>query len=86
MKLPIARLDDVSTVKSAGSDLALVAALAEPLAGHMVAAYTLEDWQDSPVVDRVREAAEALATGGLEVPLPVREVLRMAAEARRPAT
>jgi len=63
--------------------LALIAALVEPLAESMVADYTPEDWQDNPVVGRVREAAEALATGGLEVPVPVREVLRLAEAARR---
>jgi len=63
--------------------LALVAALVEPLAEDMLANYTLKKWQESPHVDRVREAAETLATAGLDVPAPVREVLTRAEAARR---
>lgn len=62
--------------------LALLAALIEPLAEYMVADLTPEEWQDSPLVDRVQEAASLVEASGQELGLMTREALSLAGAAR----
>jgi len=66
--------------------LALLAALIEPLAGYMVADLTPEEWQDSPTVGQVQEAAALLQASGQELQLMTREALSLAAAARGAAS
>ena len=62
----------------AESTLDLLATLAETSASLIIAGYTQEDWQDSPAVDALRDAAMMLKDGGREVPHAIDEALEVA--------
>ena len=73
-------------VNSAQSKLSLdlVAELAEPLARYMLGNSADEEWRDSPRVEALARVAALIEAAGREVPLPILDVLRKAAEAGRP--
>ena len=73
-------IDSAQTVLS----LELVANLAEPLARYMLGSYADEEWRDSPQVEALARVAALLEARGFEVPSPILEALRKAAEAGRP--
>jgi len=64
--------------------LDLVAELAEPLARYMLGNDAHEEWRDSPQVEALARVAALMEAAGREVPLPILEALRKAAEAGRP--
>ena len=64
--------------------LDLVEELAEPLAEYMLADYTAEDWQDSPLVETLARVAALLEVNEREVPNSILAALRKASEAGRP--
>jgi hypothetical protein len=64
--------------------LDLVAALAEPLARYMLDGYADEEWRDSPHIEALARAAALLEADDREVPAPILDALRRAAEAGRP--
>jgi len=73
-------------VENTGSKLSLdlVAGLAEPLARYMLANAAAEEWRDSPQVEALARVAALLEGDGREVPLPILDALRRAAEVGRP--
>jgi len=73
-------------VDSAQAVLSLewVTVLAEPLARYMLGSYRDEEWRDSPQVEALARVAALLEARGIEVPSPILEALRKAAEAGRP--
>ena len=64
--------------------LDLVVELAEPLARYMLGSYADEEWPDNPQVEALGRVAALLEAHGREVPVPILEVLKKAAEAGRP--
>ena len=62
----------------AESTLDMIAAPAETSATLMIAGYTREDWQDSPAVDALRDAAMMLRDGRRDVPPALLEALTLA--------
>ena len=73
-------VDNAQTVLS----LDLVAELAEPLARYMLGSYADEEWRDSPQVEALGRDAAQREAHGREVPVPILEALKKAAEAGRP--
>ena len=64
--------------------LDLVADLAEPLARYMLGSYADEEWRDSPQVEALGRVAALFEARGREIPVPILEALKKAAEAGRP--
>ncbi len=64
--------------------LDLMAGLAEPLARHMLAHFAEEEWRDSAEVEALGRVAALFEAHGREVPPPILDALRKAAEAGRP--
>ncbi|HEX2135337.1 MAG TPA: hypothetical protein VHG30_05435 [Microvirga sp.] len=62
----------------------LVTELAEPLARYMLASYADEEWRDSPQVEALGRVAALFEAHGREIPTPILEALKKAAEAGRP--
>ena len=62
----------------------LVAELADPLARYMLESDADEEWRNSPPIEALARAAALLEADGREVPVPILEALKKAAEAGRP--
>ena len=62
----------------------LIAELADPLAEYILNDYGREDWQDSPLVQSLARVAALLEAQGRQVPPPILDALRAAAEAAQP--
>ena len=75
---------DIVDTAQATLPLDLVRDLAEPLARSMLGSYADEEWRDSPQVEALARAAALLEAADREVPDPILEALRRAAEAGRP--
>ncbi len=60
-------IEAVQSLRSEPS-LDLIAGLAETAAAGMIANYSDEDWQDTPEIEELRQAAELLRAAGREVP------------------
>ena len=75
---------DIVDSARATVSLDLVAELAEPLARFMLLNQAAREWRDSPPVEALARAAALLEADGREVPAPILEALRKAAEAGRP--
>jgi hypothetical protein len=75
---------DIIDSAQAVLSLEWVTVLAEPLARYMLESYAEEEWRDSPQVEALARVAALLEARGIEVPSPILEALRTAAEAGRP--
>ena len=78
------KAQDVVDAAQAMLSLDLVTELAEPLARSMLQSYAEEEWRDSPQVEALARVAALLEADGREVPVPILEALRRAAEAGQP--
>ena len=74
----------VADEESMALPLDLIAQLAESLAEFMIADYEREDWQDSPLIEKLARIAAFLEAQGCEIPVTILDVLRTASEAGRP--
>ena len=66
-----------------GLSFDLVLELAEALAEHMLSDYEDEDWRVRPTIETLARVAAMLEANGRDIPPPLLEVLRRAAETGR---
>ena len=75
---------DIVDIARTTLPLDLVVDLAEPLARYMLESYADHEWRDSPQVEALARTAALLEADDREVPAPILDALRRAAEAGRP--